>query len=140
MYCKKCGSKFEDGEDFCSQCGYKKNNVKHVDSDYEIEKPSGAATGLSITGMIFGIIATILSVILLILLLNEDNLNGRYFVTFLVLGIMSGLFFIIGLILSIIGTTKRGNFFGILGIITSVASLIIDIISLVYVFNLMFFD
>ena len=28
MYCKKCGTKFEDGKNVCSNCGYVEEEIK----------------------------------------------------------------------------------------------------------------
>ena len=133
MYCSNCGNKIDDDTIFCPRCGNKNIDLNY-NYNYFVNQNS-SINGLSITGMILGIIAVAFSIILLILLTNDKYLHDRYLGLLFTFGLLSGIFFLVGLILSIIGIVKRVNPIGIIGIIVSIVSIIIDIGIVIYFFS-----
>lgn len=128
MYCKKCGNKNDENTLFCVKCGNRLN--EDTNEIYYYNKKS-SVDGLSLSGMILGIIAAIISIILFILSRGDDFISDRFIIPFFVLGLTTGILLIVGLVLSIIGTTKKPNPMGIIGIITSLLSFLFDLIIII---------
>ena len=138
MYCIKCGTHNDDNALFCSKCG---NAIKEkqINQVMYYKEKSNSGMGVSITGLLFGATALILSLVLLIISTNEKYLHDSYISLFMVLGLLSGIFFVIELVLSIVGTAKKANPVGIIGIISSSLSLLIDIGIVIYFLDMYYY-
>ena len=138
MYCIKCGSKIEKKTRFCPNCGTEnsKQDNNFVTQEQYLRQNNSGINSLSIIGFILGLIAVVLSSIFLSLSLNEHYQHDNYLGLLFVIGLLSGIFFLVGLILSIVGTAKKPNALGIIGIVFSVISLIIDISVVIYFFTI----
>ena len=136
MFCPKCGNKINMSKPFCPDCGTKikipeKKQEEYIEEQYEYRPRS--VNGFSITGLVLGSISIILSIILLILVCNT-NINSISFadvIVFIILGLTSGIISISGLITSIVGMAKKKDVFGIMGIVLSAFTIIIDFIAVI---------
>lgn len=136
MFCTKCGTKNEEGTNFCSSCG------ESLNSAFKPE-PVKEKNGKSIASMVLGIVAVVWAFIVLLGLgslregliqsIMEDNVNN-------VVAYKFGYFFgynfislpcsIIGLILGLV-SKKNGK--AIAGIIMTSIALFIALISFVII-------
>lgn len=137
MFCSNCGTKITGSKKFCTSCGEKiveesHDNIQYY-NNYEPTKP---VNGFSISGLIIGVVSIILAIILLVLVVSDHHLRIQGVVTYIVLGISSGVLSIIGLVLSIIGLSKLKDAFGIIGLVMSVITIILDFITLFYFLSL----
>ncbi len=138
MFCPKCGNKIDASKPFCPDCGEKikieeRTNNTIVEPEYRYEYHPSTLNGFSITGLVIGSISIVLSIILLILVCNT-NINSISFadvIVFIVLGLTSGILSISGLITSIVGMAKKKDVFGIMGIVLSAFTIIIDFIAVI---------
>ena len=136
MFCPKCGNKINTSKPFCPDCGTKikipeRKQEEYIEEQFEY-RPS-SVNGFSITGLVLGSISIILSIILLILVCNT-NINSISFadvIVFIILGLTSGIISISGLITSIVGMAKKKDVFGIMGIVLSAFTIIIDFIAVI---------
>ena len=98
MFCKKCGKELEKGEHFCSNCGTAIKTVKKVTEEKEekeqeeyvykpqhqapyqpqyypmYKKPKAPGNGLSIAGMVLGIIGAVFGLIYMIMMFDRAQM------------------------------------------------------------------
>ncbi len=141
MFCPKCGNKIDISKPFCPDCGEKieipkrtQERVPNMVPERIIDYPyyPTQVNGLSISGFIFGIISIIIGIILLVLVTTEKSYNWALVITYIIIGLISGVLAIISLILSIVGLSKRKDAFGIIGTFVSSLTIILNLISVIY--------
>ena len=145
-YCTNCGAQNDANTNFCSSCGQSlTQNVQmaQVNGVVGTAKPKN---GKAIASMILGIIAAVWALLSLASIGNieealvdafaentlTDEFAGKFgfFIGYNILSLPCG---IIGLILGLVAKPKNGK--AIAGIITSLAVLIVAVISLVIIMN-----
>ena len=149
-FCSNCGSEINENADICLNCGVmvnknnnsNNNNSNSVLSNTNYNKQKVPGKGLSIAGMVLGIIAAVWALISLISIGNiESELTyGFYYVdSSYIIGFAIGytLFSlvpsIIGLILSAFGFRKLKSGINITGLILSIIAFVIAIIEFIYI-------
>ena len=130
MFCPKCGNKIDGSKSFCPDCGEKIKKIEKEEIREAVHEPK--INGLGITGFIVGMIAIIIGIILMILV----STGNRYAtwgdaLVYIILGLVSGFLAITGLVFSIIGLSKKKDAFGVIGIITSVITFILDFVTVI---------
>lgn len=152
-YCSNCGSELKENADVCLGCGrlIKKENNININQRYDYNsylennyisnytKPKIPGRGMSIAGMILGIIAASWALISLLSISDVEYLLSYYYSIVDLIGyIIDYTLFslapsIIGLVLSICGYRKQKNGQNISGIVLSVIALAIAVIEIVYI-------
>ena len=131
-YCGNCGKEIEEGTVFCPECGKKVELPKEEQIEtlsQTTETPVKKSTGLSIAGMVLGILALLLGLVTLLGIsgLEYDLVNQSTAYRF-GYGIGYNLFTLIfavpGLILSLVAKNKSKNGMNIAGIILNSLSLV----------------
>ena len=145
-YCSNCGNEVNENADICLKCGVfikKDNNVSNNYIQNNFSKVKVPGKGLSIAGMVLGIIAALWA---LLSLLSVGNIESTlaysfYYSTSEIIGFAIGytLFAltpsIIGLILSAFGVRKQKSGLNITGLILNIIALGISIIEFVYILS-----
>ena len=134
MYCKYCGSKLKEDADVCIKCG------KLLKSETSLpEKTKVPGKGISIAGMILGIVALLVVVTDFV---DIDEIGYELAIGYEIEFILSVIDYvysnflisITGLVLSIIGIVKNRNGFNISGIILNGISIFLTIILFITIF------
>ena len=130
MFCPKCGNKIDGSKSFCPDCGEKIKKIEKEEIREAVHEQK--INGLGITGFIVGMIAIIIGIILMILV----STGNRYAtwgdaLVYIILGLVSGFLAITGLVFSILGLSKKKDAFGVIGIITSVITFILDFVTVI---------
>lgn len=113
MFCKKCGTKFEEGKNVCANCGYVDEEIKVVENDEFFDKSNieseekKSQTQLvnvnAIIGFCLSFSFAILGLIFSVLGMKWANLNNGVGKKFAVAGlVLSIVFLALGLIEGII--------------------------------------
>ena len=139
MYCSNCGNKIEKGSSFCTKCGSAIGNVAMNNQPAYYYGPKVPGNGLSIAGMVLGIVG--LSFALLYLLgvasesyILEKVMSRRYVVAYAFGVVLVPLALsATGLPLSICGLLKNKNGKNISGIILNSITLLIQFILFIYI-------
>lgn len=146
-YCSNCGSELKENADVCLGCGRLINrqnyyNINNQDYNYfpnNYYKPKVPGKGMSIAGMILGIVAVFWAFMSLISIEEVNNSISYYYDASEIIGYIIGytLFSltpsIVGLCLSICGYKKQKNGLNITGIILNIITLAIVVIEIVYI-------
>lgn len=151
MFCKNCGKELEKGSEFCSKCGTQVNGLKEQDINYQSYPPQYyqqynqynavkvPGNGLSIAGMVLGIIALAYALITLMAVCDYDYLAISIYaarnVSAYALGVVliQSILALTGLPLSISGMLKRKSAKNITGIILNTITIIMSIIMFIYI-------
>lgn len=138
-YCSNCGKKLKENADICLNCGRLIEKKEEIIPKIKVKVPR---KGISITGMILGIIAIIWSAIEVISLgsiIEYIELNNFYFDTEIKLmayvfgyTLFSFIPSLIGFILSSFGFMKHKSGFNITGLVLNSISLMVSILITVY--------
>lgn len=150
-FCANCGSEINENADICLKCGVLINkdnmNVNSVETYNQniVAKTKVPGKGLSVAGMVLGIIA---AVWVLIKLFQIGNIEAdltltifSYYTSSFVIGYAIGytLFSlvpsIIGLILSIVGMKKQKSGINITGLLLNIIALALSVIYFVYILS-----
>ena len=142
MFCSNCGSKISENEKFCSNCGTNlatgANNTV-VTSVPVYVKNTVPGNGLSVAGMVLGIIAIVFGFIYAIYLTTSDFKLDMAIYHRDVAAYAFGMIFIpsvlslVGLPLSISGLVKHKNGKNITGIILNSITIVLAIFIFIYV-------
>lgn len=130
-YCSNCGTKLNENADICLNCG------KLINQEIKNRKTPGK--GLSISGMVLGIIAIIWTLLELLAIetLEEEIVLYEYTSEIISFAIGYTLFAlipsIVGLSLSGVGYKKQKNGFNVSGILLNAIALVINIIIFIYI-------
>ena len=137
-YCSNCGNELKENADVCLGCGRlinKENNIQQ----YNNYKPKEPGKGMSIAGMVLGIVAVVWAFMSLLSIENAEYSLSYYYNVSEIIGFIIGytLFSlspsIVGLCLSINGYKKNKNALNIAGLILNIITLAIVIIEIVYI-------
>lgn len=138
-YCSNCGKELKENADICLNCGRLIEKKEEIIPKIKVKVPR---KGISITGMILGIIAIVWSAIEVISLgsiIEYIELNNFYFDTEIKLmayvfgyTLFSFIPSLIGFILSSFGFMKHKSGFNITGLVLNSISLIVSILITVY--------
>ena len=138
MFCSKCGQKIESGAAFCSKCGASIESTNQQAVIYYTPKVPG--NGLSIAGMVLGIIGLAFAFLYLISFASSDyvlrynRVYGGYVIAYAFGVILIPLALsATGLPLSICGMLKNKNGKNISGIILNSITLVIQLILFLYI-------
>lgn len=150
MFCKKCGKKIENVDMFCPKCGTPTNEAEvpaqgsvqpaYYPNPYgQYEKPKTPGNGLSIAGMVLGIVGLVYALITLLAIMDKDfefkilEYRGE------VIPFAIGVIFIqsalscTGLPLSISGMTKKISGKNVAGLILNSITIILSIVYFIYI-------
>lgn len=138
-FCPNCGKELKENADICLNCGRLIEKKQEIISKPKIKVPR---KGISIAGMILGIIAivgAVFEVISLNSIIEYIELNNYYFdsevtLTAYVFGytLFSFIPSLIGFILSSFGFMKHKSGFNITGLVLNSISLAVSILLIVY--------
>lgn len=140
-YCSNCGNELKENADVCLGCGRlinKENNIQQY-NNYNYYKPKVPGKGMSIAGMVLGIVAVVWAFMSLLSIENAEYSLSYYYNVSEIIGFIIGytLFSlspsIVGLCLSINGYKKNKNALNIAGLILNIITLAIVIIEIVYI-------
>ena len=147
-YCSNCGSELKENADVCLSCGkmLKKDNVENM-QQYNLytqngnynNKPRIPGKGMSIAGMVLGIIATTWALLSLLSISEIEYSVSYYYSISEIIGYIIGFTLfsltpsIVGLILSICGSRKQKSGVNIAGLILNIITLAIVVIEIVYI-------
>ncbi len=147
MFCSNCGSKLNEKDSFCQNCG---SSVEKKDKDiknskdnpvYVYTKKVYPGNGLSIAGMVLGIIAAFFAFVCIITLTSDDfkadmilyaGQVSAYAFGYILIPLVLA---VVGLPLSICGKRKHSNGKNITGIILCSMSIITSIIIFIYIIS-----
>lgn len=124
-FCSNCGKELKENADICLNCGVL------INKDTKVKKEKTPGLGLSIAGMILGI----LSIFAIFGSLPEAFDYDYYYSNADMISdmVMSLAICITGVSLSAVGFTKNKNGFNISGIILNSISILVNIIVLIYI-------
>lgn len=142
-FCSNCGNKLNEKSNYCDECGLKINSVN--DNKIKVkEKKKVPGKGLSIAGMVIGIVAALWCSQTLLAFFSLDYIVSTlrdYTSSYLIIGFAFGFTLfsfipsIVGLLLSAFGMKKNKNGFNISGLILNIVSLSISVIEFVYILS-----
>lgn len=157
-FCANCGSEVNENAAFCLNCGAALNNSNDIPNNYvsnqntqpnyTYSKPKVPGKGLSIAGMVLGIIALV-AVLLSLLSVGDIEITLKSSLQYytstssFVIGFAIGytLFSlipsIVGVILSGVGFKKSKNGLNITGLILNGIALVIALIIFIYILTFM---
>lgn len=132
-FCTNCGHELKEGADYCLGCG------KRLIKNYKVGKKQNynSKEMLEIIGMILGVVSFFIIFNLdmnigeLIHLFEEEYFITKFFVSIF----MSSIPFIpafIGFIISVISLRKEKSIYGIMGVITSLATFTFISFTIIY--------
>jgi len=138
-FCSNCGSELKENADICVNCGVL------INKNYKTKKIKAPGKGMSIAGMILGIIGIFMNFCDLTEVISMHfNIGSFYdyyesfadaiFDVFLFLGVS-----ITGLVLSAVSRTKIKNGFNITGLILNPISILLTIILFILIITLKIF-
>ena len=139
-YCKNCGKELKTSDEMCISCGHINKNIYN---SQRINKIPG--NGLSITGMILGIISSSWAAISLLSIAKIDTiLNSPYLSNITIIKVPIAIGYtlfslspsLVGLPLSLVGLKKHKSSLNITGLILSTIALSIAIIEIVYIITI----
>ena len=147
-FCANCGSELKENADVCLSCGkmLKKDNFENM-QQYNLytqngnynNKPRIPGKGMSIAGMVLGIIATAWALLSLLSISEIEYSVSYYYSISEIIGYIIGFTLfsltpsIVGLILSICGYRKQKSGVNIAGLILNIITLAIVVIEIVYI-------
>ena len=147
-YCSNCGKELKEGADICLNCGVLINKQpNHFYSKQQKNKIPG--NGMSIAGMVLGIIAAVWTFFELIAVggipesLSNIAYSTNYYVSLSYLYFWFGFGYtlfslipsIVGLPFSIVGLIKHKSGKNISGTILNIVSLLVSIIMIIYILS-----
>lgn len=127
-FCSNCGKELKDGADICLNCGVL------INKDVKLKKNKVPGRGLSIAGMILGILAVLIALGCVSEIFEYGYLEYYYSTSELITDLF--VYFAIsitGLILSIVGFNKTKSGFNISGIILNSVANLVNIILFIYI-------
>lgn len=141
MFCSNCGSKVGEKASFCSKCGASiEKNEESVDNPkYTYTKKVYAGNGLSIAGMVLGIIAIYFAIVCILMLFTDDFKTDMiryagsvapYAFGFVLIPLVLSF---VSMPLSICGRVKHKSGKNLSGIILSSLSLVVSIVVFIYI-------
>ncbi len=140
MFCSNCGSKTNENETFCSNCGTSlKPNIANNTVQNVYVKHSVPGNGLSIAGMVLGIVAIVFGLIYAMALTTTEfkidmALYSRDVVPYAFgMILIPSVLALVGLPLSISGCSKNKNGKNITGIILNSITILLCIFIFTYV-------
>lgn len=130
-YCTNCGKKINEGADICLNCG---KFVSKVPNNNTNKNPG---ITIAVIGMVLALLGFVITLIFALLIdsakyeiLGEDLFVKIVFSIMLILISLSPS--VPGLILSLIGEKKEKSIYGIIGLIASIISILLNIALFIY--------
>lgn len=146
MYCSRCGVKIEDDSVFCSKCGNQLRGNPPVYNNQPnyvyVNQAKVPGNGLSIAGMVLGIIALFFAFCYIVALTGNDFkrdmlIYGRYGsqVTAYAFGVIliPTILATTGLPLSISGMSKHKSGKNVAGVVLNTITLVLQVIEFLYI-------
>lgn len=139
MFCSNCGNKIEKCSSFCTKCGSATGNVAMNNQPVYYYGPKVPGNGLSIAGMVLGIVGISLALFYLLGVASESYILEKVMYRRYVFAYAFGVVLIplalsaTGLPLSICGLLKNKNGKNIAGIILNSITLLIQFILFIYI-------
>lgn len=144
-FCSNCGKEVNENADVCLKCGVmiKKDNIESSNNlNYNqniTPKVRVPGKGISIAGMVLGIVATAWALLSLLSISEIEYSVSYYYSISEIIGYIIGFTLfsltpsIVGLILSICGYRKQKSGVNIAGLILNIITLAIVVIEIVYI-------
>ena len=124
-FCSNCGKELKENADICLNCGVL------INKDNKVTKVKTPGLGLSIAGMVLGILSILIAIGSIPEIFEYDYYyNSVEMVTDMVVFLAIS---ITGVALSSVGFTKNKNGFNISGIILNSISGLVNLIILIYI-------
>ena len=124
-FCSNCGKELKENADICLNCGVL------INKDNKVTKVKTPGLGLSIAGMVLGILSILITIGSISEIFEYDYYyNSVEMVTDMVVFLAIS---ITGVALSSVGFTKNKNGFNISGIILNSIPVLVNLIILIYI-------